>query len=164
MSELSELLERYRRGAELLAVATTGAAGSELDYKPGPGKWSVREIACHLADMEVVVSMRFRQVLAEDNPTMVSADEQAWTGRLGYEKRKISQAIEMFRMLRLANHELLKDRAEETFERRGTHTSAGPLTLLQILRVFAEHAENHARQIQAVRAAFKEHKAKQTAG
>ena len=52
MSELAELLERFRRGAELLAVATTGAAGPELDFKPGENKWSVRQIACHLADAE----------------------------------------------------------------------------------------------------------------
>ncbi|MGH9483386.1 MAG: DinB family protein, partial [Terriglobales bacterium] len=30
-----------------------------------PGKWSPREIACHLADCEIVFSYRLRQALAE---------------------------------------------------------------------------------------------------
>ncbi len=52
MSELADLLERFRRGAELVAVATTGAAGPVLDFRPAEGKWGVRTIVCHLADTE----------------------------------------------------------------------------------------------------------------
>src|ERR1700757_4118567 len=105
MSELADLLERFRRGAELLAVATTGAAGPELDFKP-EGKWSVRQIVCHLADTEGVGVMRFRMMLAEENPSMSSFDQDAWNAALGYEKRKISQALEVFRVLRAWNFEL----------------------------------------------------------
>src|SRR5260370_40630119 len=49
MSDISELLERFRRGAELVAVSITGAAGAELDWAPEPGKWSIRKIIAHLA-------------------------------------------------------------------------------------------------------------------
>ncbi|MCP5118179.1 MAG: hypothetical protein GY953_45780, partial [bacterium] len=62
MSELAELLERFRRGPELVAVATTGAAGPQINFSPAPGKWSVRQIACHLADSEMVGAIRLRRV------------------------------------------------------------------------------------------------------
>ena len=159
MSELADLLERLRRGPELVAVATTGAAGSELDFKPGEGKWSVRQIACHLADSEAVAGMRLRQVIAEPNPTLIAYDEKAWTSSLGYERRKISQVLELFRMLRSANYELLKEQPEEAFKRSGTHTELGRITLFDLLRLIVEHAENHVKQIQAARAAYREHKA-----
>src|SRR6266403_32423 len=118
MSELADLLERFRRGAELLAMATTGAAGTELDFMP-ENKWSVRQIVCHLADAEAVGVMRFRQLVAEENPSMPGWDQEAWTAGLDYNKRKISQALEIFRGLRSANYDLLKDLAEETFARSG---------------------------------------------
>ncbi len=86
MSELQAILERFRRGAELLAVATTGAAGPELDFRP-EGKWSVRQIVSHVADAEAVGSMRLRQILAEENPTMTAWDQDAWAERLDYQKR-----------------------------------------------------------------------------
>ena len=159
MSELAELLERFRRGAELLAVTTTGAAGPELDFKSGEGKWSVRQIACHLADSEAVTVMRYRQILAEDNPTLQGWDQEAWSKRLDYDKRKISQAIETFRRLRGENYELLKDLPESAFVRTGMHTERGSMSLLDLLRYNAEHVESHVKQIQGVRAAFKEHKA-----
>src|SRR5579862_251482 len=164
MSQLAELLERFRRGAELLAVCTTGAAGPELDFKPGEGKWSVRTIACHLADTETVGVMRIRQIIAEDNPTLQAWDQEAWANKLDYGKRKISQPIDTFRRLRAENYELLKDLPESAFARTGVHTERGTLSLLRLLRDCAEHLESHVRQIQGVRAAFKEHKAKLPAG
>src|SRR5216684_5396726 len=160
MSELADLLERFRRGAEILAVSTTGAAGCELDFKP-EGKWSVRQIVCHLADAEAVGVMRFRQLVAEDHPTMPGWDQEAWTNRLDYEKRKISTALETFRTLRFGNYELLKDLPEETFQRTGTHTTRGEFSLQEMLKMYAEHVESHVRQILGVRVAYKQHRAKQ---
>lgn len=158
MSDLSDLLERFRRGAEILAVATTGASNPELDFVPAPGQWSARQIACHLADSEIVGHMRFRQVVAEDNPTMIAWDEAAWSERLDYRTRKISVALETFRRIRGENYDLLKTLPAEAFERRGTHSGRGPVSLLELLRSYAEHAENHVRQILAARQAYKQAK------
>jgi len=157
VSELAELLERFRRGAELLAVVTTGAAGPELDFAP-EGKWGVRTIVCHLADTEAVNVMRFRQMIAEDNPTLIPWDQNKWAANLDYKKRKISQPIETFRRLRGENYELLKDQPEETFSRTAQHQERGSVTVLDMLRLHAEHVEKHVQQIQAVRAAYKEHR------
>lgn len=155
MQEIQDLLERFRRGAELLSMATTGASNPELDYSPGPDRWTPRQIAAHLADAEYVGAMRFRQVIAEDNPTLMAYDEKAWTARLNSSSRRISHILESFRKARADNYELLKDLPEETFARTGNHSDRGPLTLKDLLRIYAEHAEGHARQILEVRQAYK---------
>lgn len=155
MSEIKELLERFRRGAELAAVVSTGSAGAEWDFVPAPGKWTVRQIMCHLADSEMVGRDRFCRVIAEDNPTIMVYDEAAWAEKLDYHRRKFSQALETFRRVRGENYELLSGLPEETFARTGTHTVQGPLSLKDLLRIYAEHAEGHARQIKEAREAFK---------
>lgn len=160
MSEIPELLERYRRGAELVAVAITGAAGPELDFKPAPDKWSVRQIVAHLADAESANVVRLRQVIAEDNPTLVPFDQNAWAERTDYAKRKPSQSLETMRILRAENFQLLKDLPEETYARTGNHLRRGVMSLLDLLRLFAEHAEQHAMQIREVRARYKASRAK----
>ena len=160
MSEVGELLERFRRGPELVATAATGAAGAELDYVPGPDNWSVRQILCHVADSEIVVAERFRRIIAEDNPLLVAYDQNAWARNLDYQRRRIAQAMETFRRLRAENHELLKSLPEAAFERKGTHQERGEVTLHDQLHVYARHAEQHARQIRGVRAAYKESKSK----
>lgn len=156
MSDIDDLLERFRRGPELVAALMTGAAGSELDFVPAPGKWSVRQIVAHLADSEMVMGDRFRRILAEDNPTLIAFDQNAWAEKLNYSKRKSSESIEMFRRLRAANLEVLKDAPESAFERAGTHSQRGVVTLRQIVELCAAHAESHARQLKEVREAFKQ--------
>lgn len=164
LSDLADLLERFRRGAELLAVATTGAAGPELDFKPAPEKWSVRQIVCHLADVEALYVIRLRQVLAEDNPVLHAFNGDAWAQRLDYGRRKISQALETFRRLRTENYELLKEMPEEAFLRPCTHAEANlSWTLGDLVLNNAHHLEDHIKQIQSVRAAYREHKAKSAA-
>jgi hypothetical protein len=159
MSEIPDLLERLRRGAELVAVSITGAAGSEVDYAPEPGKWSIRQIVAHLADAEIVATMRLRQILAEENPKLQAWDQDAWVKNLDYARRKPSQSLETFRRIRGENYDLLKDLPESAFERAGVHSERGPVTLLQLLQLTAEHAESHATQLRARRAEFKTFKA-----
>ena len=159
MSEIADLLERFRRGAELVAVSITGAAGSELDYVPEQGKWSIRQIVSHLADAEIVGAMRLRRVIAEEEPKLEAFDQNAWASNLDYARRKTSQALETFRRIRGENYELLKELPEMAFERAAIHSERGRLTLRQLLQGYAEHAENHAAQMRARRAEYKAFKA-----
>ncbi len=159
MSEVPELLERLRRGAELVAVSITGAAGSELDYVPEPGKWSIRQIVAHLADAEMVAGTRLRRIIAEDHPRIEAFDQNAWATNLDYTRRKTSQALETFRRIRGENYELLKDLPPQAFEREGLHSERGPMSLKLLLQLIAEHAENHAAQMRTRRSEFKAHKA-----
>ena len=158
MDEIPELLERFRRGPELVALTVTGASGAEFDFVPAPGKWSVRSILCHLADSEIVAATRFRRVIAEDNPALVAYDQDAWAAKLDYTHKKTSQALETFRYIRAANHELLHSMPAEVYERRGTHSERGPMTLLDLLRLYVRHAERHAEQIRNVRQEYKKSK------
>jgi len=160
MSEITALLERYRRGAEVLAVVLTGVFGEEEDFTIAPGKWSVRQIVAHLADAELVAAHRFRQIVAEDNPTLVAFDQDAWTCNLDYARRKPKQSLETFRRIRAENYELLKELPASAYERAGNHTETGRLTLRQVLEGFARHAESHARQLQENRDAYKKSKGK----
>jgi len=160
MSEIPALLERFRRGPELLAVVLTGVFGEEEDFVTAPGKWSIRQIVAHLADAELVGAHRFRLVLAEPNPTLTAFDQDAWALNLDYLKRKPKQSLEAFRRLRAENYELLKDLPENVFGRTGNHTENGVVTLRSMLEGYAGHAESHARQLQEIREAYKQAKGK----
>lgn len=159
MSELTDLLERFRRGPELMAAVLTGAAGAELDFVAAPGRWSIRQIMAHLADSEIVDADRLRRVIAEGNPTLMGYDQEAWARNLNYARRKISESLETFRRLRAENHELLKGLPEAVFERTGTHSERGPVTLRQLVELNAEHPEKHARQVQEIRRQYKQSRA-----
>jgi hypothetical protein len=160
MSDIPALLERFRRGPEVLAMVLTGVFGEEEDFIATPGKWSIRQIVAHLADSELVGAHRMRQVIAEDNPTLIAFDQDAWTRNLDYARRKPKQSLETFRRVRAENHELLKGLPESAFERAGNHSENGPMTLRRLLEGYAQHAEAHARQMTEIREEYKKVKGK----
>lgn len=160
MSDIPALLERFRRGPELLAVVLTGVFGEEEDFASAPGKWSVRQIVAHVADAELVGAHRFRQVIGEDNPTLIAYDQDAWTANLDYARRKPKLSLETFRRIRAENYELLKVLPEAAFARAGNHSERGRVTLLELLEDCADHAESHARQLQEIREDYRRVKGK----
>ncbi len=156
MNETTELLERFRRGAEMVAAVTTGAPNAELEFVPAAGEWSIRQIVCHLSDSEIVGAHRLRLVLAERNPTLTAFDQDAWSANLNYKSRKLSEALDSFRLLRALNFELLRALPVEAYACTGHHTERGTVSLLDLLRIYTEHAESHTRQIQSVRERYRE--------
>ncbi|MCW5966725.1 MAG: DinB family protein [Bryobacterales bacterium] len=158
MSEIPELLERFRRGPELLAALLTGAAGREFDFAPAPGKWSIRQIMAHLVDSEMMGASRFRQAIAEDNPSFPAWDQDAWAERLDYARRKPSECMETFRRVRRETYELLEPMQPDIYARTCVHPRRGPLKLGGLLQLYTEHAEKHAKQIQALREAYRQAK------
>ncbi|WP_031500773.1 DinB family protein [Bryobacter aggregatus] len=155
MSEVAELLERFRRGGELLASLTTGAAGAELDFQANADLWSVRQIVCHLMDTELVAHGRLSALIAEENPTLVAFDGAAWTANLNYRQRKFSGAVELYRRMIAENYDLLKEQPESVWSRQGTHTETGPITLLQFFREHIQHAEDHLMEVREIRQKYK---------
>ena len=160
MSDIPELLERFRRGPELLALVLTGVFGEEEDFVAAPGKWSIRQIVAHVADSEMVMAHRFRQVMAEDDAVLVWFDQDAWAAKLDYARRKPKQSLETLRRTRAENFELLKGAPESAFERAGNHSRNGRMTLHDLLEHGARHTESHARQIGEIREAYKTAKGK----
>ena len=47
-----------------VAEALLKITPEELDFKPGPKRWSVREIVHHLADSEMTAAVRLRLLVA----------------------------------------------------------------------------------------------------
>lgn len=159
MSEINELLEQYAAGPQLVAAALAGATLEAQNYHPAEDKWSVRQLVAHLADSELEASVRFRFILAEDNPQLTASDQNAWAQRLKYSDEDPQESLELFRHLRRRNYELLKDLDAETFLRSGNHPKRGTVTLLDLLRIYAKHAEKHAQQIRAARQAYENSRA-----
>src|ERR671923_528483 len=73
-----ESMEASARRIEELA-SRLGDAGLSRSW--GPGKWTGKQILAHLADAELGVGFRVRQVLAEDHHTIQTFDESAWARR-----------------------------------------------------------------------------------
>ncbi|MCL4811069.1 MAG: DinB family protein [Vicinamibacteraceae bacterium] len=144
------LIARYKAGYAEVVAALEGATEEELDRRPGPGRWSPREIVHHLGDSEMTSAIRLRLLLAEDAPVIRGYDQEEFARRLHYD-RPIAASLAAFRAARDTTAELLDRLGEADWSRSGTHTESGPYSVERWLEIYAEHAHGHAAQIRRAR-------------
>ena len=149
-AERDQLIAQYKDGYRVVAEALLKITPEELDATPGPGKWSARQIVHHLADSEMAAAMRFRLLVAEDRPVIKGYDQDAFAGRLHYD-RPHAASLELFRASRAATVEMMGCLTETDWLREGTHTELGRFGLDTWLRIYAPHAHKHAQQILVAR-------------
>ena len=95
--ERKKMIELYRDGYAAMAEALLKITPEELNFKPDPKRWSVREIVHHLADSEMTAAVRLRLLLAQDRPTIHGYDQDEFARRLYYD-RPHEASLELFRL------------------------------------------------------------------
>lgn len=129
-------------------IARTPAA--KLRKKPAPGKWSAAEILAHLADCEIVVGWRMRQILGAPGTPIQPFDQDAWAAAGHYEKRDARKSLEQFRAAREGNLALLKSLTPEQWKQHGMHAERGVETIERIVGMMAGHDINHTGQVERI--------------
>ncbi len=115
-----------------------------------PGKWSARQILCHLADCEVVFAFRLRQTLAEDHHVIQPFDQDKWAATYG--AYDVPSALAVFSAVRRWNLALIRAVPPGTFSKRVTHPERGEMNFRFIVETMAGHDLNHIKQIEAIAA------------
>ncbi len=114
--------------------------------KQGEG-WSPAEIAVHLADIEVALGWRIRQILSQDEPELQPFDQDDWAAAMRYEERDAEVALSAYAAQRAANVEILGRLSDEGWERRFRHPEFGPASLRTLVRHISDHDLAHLRHI-----------------
>ena len=94
MSPIDDLIRRYEQGITALEDALRNVPEAVLDRVPAPGKWTIRQLAAHLADAELVICSRLRWVAAEPGSPLRAFDQDKWANALGYSRRSPQQSLE----------------------------------------------------------------------
>jgi uncharacterized damage-inducible protein DinB len=120
----------------------------KLNAAPAPGKWSVRDILCHLADCEVVFAFRLRQALAQDRHVIQPFDQDDWAAT--YERYDAHAALATFAAIRQWNLALIAGLGAGDFDKPLNHPERGDMTLQAVIETMGGHDLNHLRQVEAI--------------
>src|SRR6267142_2271543 len=118
-----------------LASLIKGKKSAQLKKRPAPGKWSVAEIMAHLADAEIAISWRLRQVLSSNGVPIEAYDQDSWAKTFDYARRDPRQSLESFRILRETNITLLKTVPRKLWDNYGVHSERGNESVAHIARM-----------------------------
>jgi hypothetical protein len=112
------------------------------------GKWSARDILCHLADCEIVFAFRLRQALAEDHHVIQPFDQEKWA--LPYGTQDADAALATFATVRNWNVALLRSVTPEQMAKPLTHPERGEMAFDTIVATMAGHDLNHLKQLEEI--------------
>ena len=131
-----------------LSVLLDALSRDGAERAPAPGKWSARQILCHLADTELAFAFRLRQALAEPHHVIQPFDQDKWAASYGaFEARA---AVDVFGTVRKWNITLIETVPAATLSKPLTHPERGQMTFQTLIDTMAGHDLNHLRQLEGI--------------
>jgi DinB superfamily len=151
-AELKTHLASAEKSPKEIAAAVLGLPQNVLRYKPAPNKWSVLEILGHLADMEIVLGYRMRQMLADTKPVIAPLDQDAWARNLNYLDSPLAELVAFYGIARHHNLRLLRSVKLADLSKSAYHPEMQrEMTVAEIVERISVHGTNHLGQIEKLK-------------
>ena len=125
-------------------------------FKPSPNDWSIHEIIVHITDSEANSYVRCRRFIAEPGSGVWGYHGNHWATRLNYHHQSVSEALQLFKMLRHNSYQLINDLPGEVWANTVNHSESGWMTMDDWLDIYDRHIPEHLAQMQRVHDTWKE--------
>ena len=127
---------------ELTATLLRGLSESDALYRYGRGKWSIKEVVGHLADVERIMAYRALRIARGDTTPLPSFDENAYVPIAKFDDRSLADLVGELRTARAATLALLRTFDAEAWRRRGT-ASGKPVSVRALAFMIPGHERHH---------------------
>ena len=143
-----DLLDSFRATPAILHGLLHGCTQEQaVAARGGDEGWSVVEVICHLRDAEERAHQRTCQMRDQANPLLAGYDQEAWARERNYAAADLRQALAGFVAARSAHLAALAALAPEQWQRPGTHSELGPISIASHAAHMASHDAIHCAQI-----------------
>lgn len=149
--ERARAIERIAGTPGALRRALDGLSDAQLDTPYRPGGWTVRQVAHHVPDSHLNAYTRFKLALTEDRPTIRPYDEQRWALLEDTRRTPVTTSLALLDALHERWVTLLRSLEPGDFDRPLTHPANGPMTLHQLLAMYAWHGPHHVAHVTRLR-------------
>jgi len=112
------------------------------DYTYAEGKWTVKEVLCHILDTERVMAYRALRFARNDMTELAPFEQDEFVQNGRHNERSLESIEEEFTYLRKANLALFNTFSETELERKGM-ASGRLITVKAFLYVIAGHVTHH---------------------
>lgn len=140
------LLKAYKEGPDRLTRLVEGLSEQELKQRVIDGKWSIFEIVLHVADSELVGTVRLKQCYSQSDTCFPFYNQDIWADTFSYQKQPLDQmmlALDLFENLRKTGMTIYDSCSDKDWLKTGIHPESGEITLRNILELYSDHSERH---------------------
>ena len=114
------------------------------DFRYADGKWSIREVLCHILDAERIFAYRALRFARNDKTNLSPFDENSYAPEANAGARSLEKIADEFTHLRSSTVDMFESFTEDMLRRRGTSNN-NEISVLALGFVIAGHEAHHRR-------------------
>lgn len=145
------LIQEIAAAPPALAAAVRGLTDAQLDTPYRPGGWTPRQIVHHVADSHLNAYTRFKLGVTEDHPTIKPYNEATWAETADGRTAPVAVSLAIVENLHRRWVQFLRSLDGAAFARTVQHPDRGPMTLSDLLQLYAWHGRHHTAHITGLR-------------
>ena len=122
----------------------------EMSIRITSDEWSLKEILCHMRDVELEVNLpRIQKILSQENTFVAGVITDTWVVERNYAEQSGQEALREFIRARKVTFETLESLQTEWYK-PVRHSIFGSSTLIELVDVMVGHDKAHINQIHQV--------------
>ncbi|MCI0421226.1 MAG: DinB family protein [Acidobacteria bacterium] len=137
-----DLLELLGSQIEETCALLRNVSESGADAAYAPGKWTIKEVAGHIADTERIMAYRLLRIARGDATPLPGFEQDDYVRAAGFQARTLASLTDEFRLARAATLSLLRGLDERALLRRGV-ANGSPVSARALAYIIAGHERHH---------------------
>jgi hypothetical protein len=125
------------------AALLRNAPPDRADFAYAPGKWTLKQVAGHMIDVERVMSYRALRFSRNDATELPGFEENDWVANANFGDRTLADLVDEYEAVRGATVHFAKHLGANALMRRGTANGQG-VSVRALLYIIAGHELHHA--------------------
>ena len=114
----------------------------QASHRYAEGKWTVRDVVGHMADVERIMSYRALRIARGDATPLAGFDENAYADLAGAEARDWGGLVDELMSVRVATISLFRSLTSDAWQRRGVANGA-PVSVRALAHIIVGHERHH---------------------
>jgi DinB superfamily len=137
-----DLIESLRGQIGDTLALLRGIPEARASHRYAPGKWSIKEVVGHMADVERVMAYRALRVARDDKTPLPGFDENAYVPAANFEGRPLASLANEFARVRSATIAFLETLDAVAAARQGIANTAS-ISARALAYIIAGHERHH---------------------
>ena len=138
----TDLLQALRISGHRMTELVHSIPEAKADFRYEDGKWSIRELLCHIIDAERIFAYRALRFSRNDKTPLAGFEENDYAPQANAAGRSLNKIADEMKHLRTSTVDLFESFTPEMLVRKGT-ASNNELSVIGLGFIIAGHETHH---------------------